>query len=167
MKPKRITKKIINNFACNPKTGVLTWNVNKERIKIGNVAGTIGVDGYRLVGLEGITYYAHRICYCIYHGKQPIVIDHINGDKSDNRLANLRSCSKSQNTMNAKMKSNNTSGHTGVTWCKRSEKWYAQLMSKGRYMGFGLHADIKDAVEARKQAEIKYFGKYRYKIEDR
>ena len=91
------------------------------------------------------------------------VVDHINHNPLDNRKCNLRICSNQQNCMNANLSKNNTSGYTGVIWHKLSQKWQSEIRVDGKYIYLGLFINLKDAIEARKQAEIKYFGEYRNK----
>lgn len=90
-------------------------------------------------------------------------IDHIDRNPSNNYEANLREATKSQNAMNCKKHSNNTSGVTGVDWHKRSQKWRARISIDGKLIHLGLFKHKKDAIMARRKAEIKYFGEYRRK----
>ena len=85
-----------------------------------------------------------------------MVIDHINGDSFDNRIDNLRLITRAENSKNKKVAINNTSGHVGVLLCKKSNKWRAFINSNGNQIHVGTYEDKAKAVEARKQAEIKY-----------
>ena len=89
-------------------------------------------------------------------------IDHINHDTYDNRKINLRLVSKSQNHMNTKLRSNNTSGTTGVYWNKLRKYWYADIIENNKYHYIGSFKNKEDAIKARKEAEEKYFGEYSY-----
>lgn len=89
-------------------------------------------------------------------------IDHINNKKNDNRKINLRKVTDSQNNMNRKLRSNNTSGVTGVYWDKSSQKWFAQIVANKEKKFLGYFNDFNDAVTARKDAEEKYFGEFSY-----
>ncbi len=80
----------------NPDTGVFV----RKKYKAGVVTGTKNKAGYIVIGLGGKTHYAHRLAFLITWGYLPKFIDHINGDKSDIRIINLRGCTKSQNGMN-------------------------------------------------------------------
>lgn len=91
------------------------------------------------------------------------VRDHINGDKLDNRRENIRFILPGENSMNRGKGKNNTSGHVGVCWNKREEKWVAHIQVDRKVINLGYFTDIQDAIAARKQAEIKYFGEYRRK----
>ena len=94
------------------------------------------------------------------------VVDHINGNKLDNRNDNLRVCSYSQNLMNAKLKNNNTSGVTGVWYNKKNGKWYAEIFFDGNKKNIGGYLNKKDAITSRREAERVYFGEYSFKGSD-
>lgn len=89
-----------------------------------------------------------------------MVVDHVNGDITDNRKANLRVCTQHDNSMNCKISKNNTSGCTGVVWNKGKKKWTAQICYNYKTYCLGHFNKFDDAVKARKEAEEKYFGKY-------
>lgn len=88
------------------------------------------------------------------------MIDHVNGDPSDNRLCNLREATKSQNMMNVGKIKSNTSGVRGVGWSKISQKWRAYICVNKRNIHLGLFDDIEDAKAARFKAVIKYHGEF-------
>ena len=90
------------------------------------------------------------------------IIDHINHRTNDNRKYNLRDVTQSQNQMNHEIRSNNTSGVTGVHWSKRDNKWVAYISINRKRVYLGFFNDFEDAVRARKEAEEKYFGEYSY-----
>jgi hypothetical protein len=92
------------------------------------------------------------------------VPDHIHGEssKNDNRKENLREVTISQNAMNVKIRTNNTSGVTGVCWNKKSNKYRAYIQKDGKNHNLGFFVNFEDAVKARKEAELKYFGEYSY-----
>ena len=89
-------------------------------------------------------------------------VDHINHNIADNRKENLRPTTNSQNQMNAKLRTNNTSGITGVHWDKRRRKWIATLTLNKKRIQLGAFNNFDDAVKARKEAEEKYFGEFSY-----
>lgn len=89
-------------------------------------------------------------------------IDHRNNNKADNRKFNLRKATVSQNIMNRTIKSNNTSGCTGVYWNKQKNKWTAKIIVNKKQIYLGFFDKFEDAVKARKEAEDKYFGEFSY-----
>ena len=98
--------------------------------------------------------------YFIY-GKMPAhQVDHINGDKADNRAANLRGATNAQNQANRGKNKNNTSGYKGVSWRSDSNKWSAQISCGGKKIKLGSYTDINDATAAYKAAAEHLFGAY-------
>ena len=104
--------------------GKLYWSVpNNGRIKVGQEAGTVTKDGYKRFMYKGKPYLVHRVIWFIEHGSWPSIIDHINRDKLDNRIENLREATFSQNRYNIPRRSHNSSGYKGVS--QRGDKWAA------------------------------------------
>ena len=88
------------------------------------------------------------------------VVDHINHDKQDNRKANLRICTRAENNKNHILSKSNTSGITGVCWSNAKNKYRAYICINGKQKSLGYYSDIGKAVEARKQAEAKYYKEF-------
>ena len=121
-----------------PDTGVFTW-VNPSKFNgylIGSKAGYLH-GGYIKVRCNGAQYLLHRLAWLYVYGCFPSVIDHINGDKKDNRIKNLRDAGYTLNNRNKKKNKNNTSGITGVVWCKSDKKWHARILIMGKQMHLG------------------------------
>lgn len=99
-------------------TGDFVWLTQKSNcIMVGSKAGCLRKTGYIEISLDGRLYFAHRLAWLYNFNNFPKEqIDHINGNRSDNRLANLREVSRAENMRNIKMQSNNTSGLTGVNY---------------------------------------------------
>lgn len=105
----------------------------------------------------------HRLIMGLNSNDNAEIIDHVHSDRqNDNRKANLRIVTSSQNSMNRALSSNNTSGVTGVSWHKRKELWGAYIGINRKLVNLGYYSDINDAIAERKKAEKKYFGKYSY-----
>ena len=137
----------------------LIWRVNKgQRGRIGNIVGSVSsIDGYRKANIDGNTYYIHRLVWLYVHGEFPVYqIDHINGDRSDNRLENLRDVPQRENLRNMKLSKRNNSGVIGVDWHKLAKKWTARIRVDGRQINLGLFDDLELAAFVRKEAEHKY-----------
>lgn len=87
-------------------------------------------------------------------------VDHINGIRHDNRKSNLRICEHYQNIINSKTRTDNTSGKRGVYWDKSRSKWMVSITVNNTYKYIGRYDTFEDAVKAREEAEVKYFGEY-------
>lgn len=145
-----------------PETGVLRWKVTRRsRVKAGDIAGTVNKAGYIYVNVDGLPQCGHRIAWALTHGEWPDgVIDHINGDPSDNRLCNLRIATHQQNIQNRKVNSNNRSGFKGVSLHKKSGRWVAWITRGGRSVYLGLHDTPEQAHAAYVEAAKKHFGEF-------
>lgn len=118
-------------------------------------------DGYVKVSMlihgERYHFKAHRVAWAIHYGSWPKgEVDHINHDRADNSIANLRDVSPAENQRNRPLQSNNKTGHVGVTWCERDRKFYAGIQIGGRRRYLGSFDDMREAVKARRAAEIEY-----------
>lgn len=150
-------------FAYNEATGDLTWKkVPVERVvrsKVGQIAGAVMVNGYRLVCVNYQKYLAHRVIWKMMTGNDaPFSIDHIDGDPLNNRFSNLRAVTQSQNGMNSKMRKNNTSGVKGVYWGQG--KWRAQISIQRKVIALGGFDRIEDAAQAVSVAREKLHGDF-------
>ena len=111
--------------------------------------------GYKRVQVNGTRYLQHRIIFLYHNGYMPKFVDHINQDKSDNRIENLRETTKSLNGKNCKMYSNNKSGYSGVN--KRSSgRWQATIRVNNKTIYIGTYDTFIEAVQARQEAEVEY-----------
>lgn len=152
-------------LAYDPECGLLTWKVSRGTVKAGSVAGSPNGKGYLQVALHGKDYLAHRLAWLLHTGSWPSQhLDHINGQKTDNRMDNLRECSNAQNQQNRGKPSNNTSGVQGVCWHKRDKKWQAQIAVDGKRINLGYFETIEEAVAARAEAKAHY---HTFQQEDR
>ncbi len=115
--------------------------------------GYVGVYRYG----EKSRSYLHRE---ITAAKSAEVVDHINGNKRDNRRSNVRVCAQADNTYNKKINSRNKTGVTGVRWDNQRLKWAVQISHNNKTMSLGRFDDFDSAVNARRNAEIKYHGEY-------
>lgn len=125
-------------------TGVF---ISKARGRQGMLAGCINGEGYRVIRIDKRLYLAHRLAWLYFYGCWPShVVDHINGDRSDNRMANLRNIAKAQNHQNMKgPQANGTTGYLGVTFHKRRRHFVAQIVTNGKYEYVGSFATAEAA----------------------
>ena len=146
-------------FDYDPETGVVTWKVSNGKSKVGKPAGSINKNNkYIYVGINKKIYRIHRICWALFFGYDPLSmhIDHINQNRQDNRIKNLRLVTPLENQMNKGTSKNNTSGVMGVIWDESRKKWRAGIWPKGKHINLGRFTNKADAISARKAAEIKY-----------
>jgi hypothetical protein len=151
-----------------PDTGELRWKVKRNSyggtVVPGKIAGTPALHGYIKITIDQCQCLAHRLAWLITTGELPsagMEIDHINGNRSDNRIANLRVVDRSKNNMNSCIRGNNKSGVTGVSFRKDTEKWHARITVEKRIILLGNFDNIGEAIAARQAAEVRYFGEYR------
>lgn len=142
-----ITQSILAlNLSYDPSTGLFTWLQQCGRVKKGEVAGTVNGKGYVQIRIKGRIYLAHRLAWLCVHGELPAsLLDHINMDKQDNRIANLRLSNKSQNSQNTLTSAANTSGYKGVSWSKQFNKWRASIKLNQKSKHLGLFDSKEDA----------------------
>lgn len=145
-----------------PQTGAFVWAVApNRRIRPGSSAGTPHSRGYVAIKVLGGLYLAHRLAWLHVHGEWPDqFIDHVNGVKNDNRIANLRLANCSQNAANSKRPANNTSGAKGVRWHVKDKKWHARIWVSGKQKHLGMFECLKDAAAAYERAAVEHFGEF-------
>lgn len=143
-------------------TGVFVWRINCGTANAGDVAGCVKTSqGYRLIGVLGRLYRAHRLAWLFVHGEFPSeYIDHINGNRDDNCLSNLRLATNSENLRNAKKHITNTSGVKGVEWCKRQRRWRARIRTNRGRICLGHFLSIEDAASAVRSAREEHHGAF-------
>lgn len=143
---RRPLEHFVSVSACN------TWNAKNE----GEQACKISTTGYQVINIDGVTLSAHHIAFVLLTGVKPKEVDHANGIRSDNRWANIRSVSRSENTKNRKRRSDNTSGVMGVCFRKDNGKWRAKININGKRVTLGQFKTKEEAVTARLEAEKRY-----------
>ena len=134
-----------------PETGVFTRikNVYRHPNRLGPIPCNPYGNGYVYISLDGKRYLAHRVAWLYVHGTWPEGdTDHINGDRTDNRLSNLRAVSREVNNQNRrKVRANNKCGLMGVSWHTHSRCWRARIMIRGREIPLG-HFESKEQAYA-------------------
>lgn len=143
-------------------SGARTWRTSAKRgYRPGDVAGYIhrARNAYRIVRLEGRQYYAHRLIWKIVTGKEPDgVIDHIDGDGTNNTWSNFRQASECQNGHNRRLNKNNKSGVKGVHL--DGSRWRAIIKSKNQLFDLGRFDRVEDAERAIVPLRKKLHGEF-------
>lgn len=118
---------------------------------------TLTANGYLVGAIFDRKYRAHRVAWVCAYGAWPDEhIDHINHDRTDNRLANLRAVSQQENNRNVSKGLSNTSGVVGVSLHKASGLWHARIYDSRRCISLGYYSDLSNAAAARAAAEERY-----------
>lgn len=138
-------------------TGIFVWRVSKGGVRAGNLAGTKNRDGYLKIQVDGLSCLAHRLAWLYVYGRWPEgLIDHINGIKLDNRIANLREATSSENQQNTRQANiNNRFGFLGVSWNKRNNHWQARIKVNGAHKHVGCFDSAEEAYAAYLEAKLR------------
>ena len=141
-------------------TGEMTWvHSGRGRFKrAGFPAGGARPDGYKSICIDGVQWLAHRVAWVIAYGEEPPkIIDHINRDKSDNSISNLRDGTNGVNEINAKAPKDSPFGIAGVRRASKSGHFQAYVATRGGFKSFYHGPDFFEACCARKSWEAKFW----------
>lgn len=180
MVKKLLTPKYLQEIlSYDPGTGLFVWRARKPSqftnnkrqtaehncaIWNGNYAGKPAMcylrsNGYLVGNLGGRIYRAHRVAWAITYNRWPIGdIDHINRNRQDNRIANLREATRSENLRNKRLQDNNKSGIIGVSWAQERDQWNVKIGHNGKSINCGYFNKLSDAANARAAAELRFWG---------
>jgi hypothetical protein len=135
-------------------TGIFTRKTSIAGHKAGSISGASQNKGYIQMYVDGKNYLAHRLAWLYVYGCFPkYQIDHINRNKKDNRIVNLRDVSNSINQHNNTLRSHNTSGTTGVMFSQKRKHWVSQIHIDNKRIYLGTFKDKEMAIQARKNYE--------------
>jgi hypothetical protein len=144
-------------FSYDPDTGVITGPRSQQKPR---PDGYVKVSAWNGSG-TCVHVFGHRLAWFLaYRQSPPDVIDHINGNPSDNRLANLRPATRTQNLINSKLRVDNSSGFKGVSWNKKSEKWVAQIQIRGKRHRIGFFDCPREAHHAYMEEARAHYGEF-------
>lgn len=150
-----ITQEKVKEF-FDYKNGNLIWRktLKKNQVCVGDVAGGIDSNGYRIIKVDGRHYKAHRLVWLWFYGYFPEgFLDHKDKNRSNNKIDNLREASRQCNIRNCGNYKNNTSGVKGVWWVSRDRKWAVEIVIDGKRVRLGWFKDFTEAVAHRLAAE--------------
>jgi hypothetical protein len=163
-------KRLKELLKYDPETGIFTWLKRApETFKTtraasiwnahfaGEPAGLSGSKYYSRICVDGKKLLAHRLAFLYMGGRFPISdVDHISGDKRDNRWRNLREATRAENQRNTKLRTDNKSGVHGVSYLTKKGRWRATIYNNSKQIFIGEFDNFDDAVIARKEAEKRY-----------
>jgi hypothetical protein len=131
-------------FSYDPRTGLLSWKIKRKGIIPGPIS-TLDHSGYVVVTVDRKRRYVHRIIYKMFYDlPDNMFIDHINGNKSDNRLDNLRLTDRSGNELNKPLTSRNTTGYKNISYYSADKSYVAELLVKGKRIKKYIKSEIGD-----------------------
>lgn len=157
-------KNLTKEFVCDLfdyDDGVLVWKINSGANKLaGKIAGWKHKNGYRCVKISRKEFKVHRIIFLMHYGYLPEMVDHIDRNIENNRIENLRAATRSENGMNQKIRSDNSSGAKGVVWNDSCNKWAVTCQIKNKRMYFGVYEDLELASLVAEEARNKHHGEF-------
>jgi hypothetical protein len=154
-------KGLLEGLTYDASTGEFRCRTAVGPLRAGAVAGSTNANGYRYITIGGRKYLAHRLAWLHENGAwPPNDIDHVNGNRADNRIANLRLASRSQNNANRRTNRNSQSGLKGAVFHKRLQKWCARIMIDRKDVFLGHFPTPEAAHEAYRVAAIAAFGEF-------
>ncbi|EMQ4858705.1 HNH endonuclease [Morganella morganii] len=149
-------------LSYNPLTGDLRWKIQaSSRAKVGDIAGCVRSDGYLQIQLHGKRYKNHHVAWLLSYGRWPEkTIDHVNRNRSDNRISNLRLATVTENNWNQGISARNTSGVKGVHYDHVRRRWVAQIQANGKNRQIGRYIHLHQAEAAIKKARSVIHGQF-------
>lgn len=154
-----LTKEILHDLFIY-KDGVLYKKPKSNRCKTDIIIGRDNGNGYRRASINYKSYYVHRLIFVMHYGFFPNQIDHIDGDRSNNRIENLREANNAQNSWNKTITKANTSGSKNVYWHKSAQKWSVEIKINGNKKYFGVFEDFELADLVAHEARDKHFKQW-------
>lgn len=153
--PELTAERLRELLSYDPDSGLFRWRVTLcSSARAGKIASCKDRHGYVRIGIHGESYRAHRLAWLYVHGEWPEdQIDHINGVRDANWIANLREASHTENQQNHGLSRRNKSGHQGVVRHRQTGKWQAQIKAFGINRYLGLYETPEAASDAYQRAK--------------
>jgi hypothetical protein len=144
------------------KDGELFWKVRTSNcVQIGDKVGCFdSSNGYYKLRLNNKYYHNHRLIFLMHHGYLPKMVDHIDCNRGNNKIENLRKADQYTNQQNQKISKNSSSGHKNVVWSKTKNKWAVRLMIDGKTKHKGYFKDLQEAANHAKRVREEAFGEF-------
>ena len=148
-------------------TGKFTRNITTStKHKAGCEAGGINAIGYVAISIDHKLYLGHRLAWFYFYGENPdFDVDHINGNRLDNRICNLRLATMQENSLNRDKQKNNSSGYKNVSWSKAMKRWMVRMQVKGKDRVLGYYSTPEEAnvaaIQERKMTQSEFGLEYR------
>jgi hypothetical protein len=144
-------------------TGVFVWKMRlAQRLRVGDVAGSLTEKGYLIIRIDTKPYLAHRLVWFYVHGVIPERVEHRDRNGLNNAIGNLRLATQSQNLYNIGLRDSNTSGAIGVHWDRSKNKWTAQIRAEGKNRFLGRFDTLEEAAAVRRKATDELHGEFAY-----
>lgn len=146
-----------------PETGLFTWKKSRGHVRAGSIAGHVHSRGYVVIKINRMRYVAHRLAYKMCYGSNPVnQVDHIDCNKSNNRIANLRDATPSQNHANTRVRKKTPSGIKGVYMTSNREKfpWKACIKINKKSTYLGSYKTKEEAGLAYEKAAKEHYGEF-------
>lgn len=154
-------KELLDKYHYDPLTGEFIYLKSYHKRYIGSVAGTIGSDGYKLISFINKQYRRGRLAFFYMTGKWPYPeIDHIDNNITNDRWNNLREATSSQQKTNRGVRSDNSTGVTGVSFDKKRNKYEAYVFENKKKINLGIFDTLEEATLTRKIAQEDTYGPY-------
>ena len=138
--------------------GQLIAKTNSNKRKVGDALSSQTDKGYLRSSVSGKSYRVHRLVFLYHHGYMPEQVDHIDGNRTNNRIENLREATSSQNNQNRK--ATGSSGIKGVVWHKQSKKWVASICVNRKSVHLGSFLSIEEAALVASRARQSAHGEF-------
>jgi hypothetical protein len=154
-----LTKEILHDLFIY-KDGLLYKKPKSNRCRSDIIIGRNNGNGYLRTAINYKSYYIHRLIFVMFYGYFPKQIDHIDGNRSNNRIENLREANNAQNNWNKTTTKANTSGRKNVYWHSAAKKWAVEIKVNTVKKYIGIFDDLELADLVAQEARNKYFGSW-------
>lgn len=159
-------ERLLQVLDYDPATGAFVWKARPDKKpwtgkNAGKIAGSPHNGGYTAIAIDRKKYLAHRLAWLAVYGEWPDkFIDHRNLDKKDNRIGNLRLANFGESSANASIRSDNTSGHRGISFNKQRRRWDAYVHIDGVKWQFGSFKEKQLAIKEHARVAQQMFGEF-------